>query len=49
MTELESIRHLALGCCVVSTAAGLLRVFWPDNGYKPVINAVLMLYIITAV
>ena len=46
---MEAVRHIALGCCVVSTVAGLLRVFWPENSFKPVINAVLLLYIITAV
>lgn len=45
---METIRHVALGCCVISTVAGMIRVFWPDNGFAPVINAVLALYIITA-
>ena len=26
----------------------MARIFWPENGFKPVINAVLALYIITA-
>ena len=38
---MESFRHLALGCCVLSALAGMLRLFWPDNGFKSVINAVL--------
>lgn len=45
---METIRHVALGCCVISTVAGMVRVFWPDNSFAPVINAVLALYIITA-
>ena len=45
---MESFRHLALGCCVLSALAGMLRLFWPDNGFKSVINAVLVLYILTA-
>lgn len=46
---METIRHVALGCCVISTVAGMIRVFWPDNSFAPVINALLALYIITAV
>lgn len=45
---MTSIKHLALGCCILSAMAGMLRSFWPDNGFKAVINAVLMLYIVTA-
>ena len=45
---MTSLRHIALGCCVLSALAGILRLFWPENGFKPVINAVLALYIITA-
>lgn len=45
---MEAIRHMALGCCVISTLAGMIRVFWPENTFAPVINAVLALYIITA-
>lgn len=45
---MESIRHVALGCCVISTVAGMIRIFWPENSLAPVINAVLALYIITA-
>ena len=45
---MTTLRHLALGCCVLSTLAGMLRLFLPENGFKPVINAVLALYIITA-
>lgn len=45
---MTTLRHLALGCCVLSTLAGMLRLFWPENGFKPVINAVLALYIIIA-
>ena len=45
---MESFRHLALGCCVLSALAGMLRLFWPDNGFKSVINAVLVLDILPA-
>lgn len=45
---MEMVRHIALGCCVLSTVAGVIRIFWPENGFAPVINAVLVLYIITA-
>ena len=45
---MAAVRSAAFGCCVLSTVAGLVRVFWPENGFKPVINAVLALYIITA-
>lgn len=46
---MTAVRSAAFGCCVLSTVAGLVRIFWPENGFKPVINAVLALYIITAV
>lgn len=45
---MTSLRHLALGCCVLSALAGMLRLFWPENSFKTVINAVLVLYILTA-
>lgn len=45
---MDTIRHMALGVCVISTVAGMIRVFWPENGFAAVINAVLALYIITA-
>ena len=45
---MAAVRSAAFGCCVLSTVAGLVRIFWPENGFKPVINAVLALYIITA-
>lgn len=46
---MDSLRHAALGCCVLCAFAGMLRVFWPENGMKSVINLVLTLYIITSV
>ena len=46
---MDSLRHAALGCCVLCAFAGMLRVFWPENGMKSVINMVLTLYIITSV
>lgn len=45
---METVRHMALGCCVISTVAGMVRIFWPENSFAPVINAILALYIITA-
>ena len=44
---MTSLRHIALGCCVLSALAGMLRLFWPENGFKSVINAALVLYILT--
>lgn len=46
---MDTLRHTALVCCILSALAGLVRTFWPQNGFKPVINAVLTLYIITSV
>ena len=31
----------------LSALAGMLRLFWPENGFKSVINAALVLYILT--
>lgn len=45
---MEAVRHIALSCCVLSTVAGVVRIFWPENGFAPVINAVLVLYIVSA-
>lgn len=42
------IRHFALGCCILCAAAGIVRIFWPENSFKPVINTVLLLYILTS-
>jgi len=42
------LRQVALSCCIVSTLAGIIRIFWPENSFKKVINTVLVLYIITA-
>ena len=46
---MDFLRHAAFGCCVLCAFAGMLRVFWPENGMKIVINMVLTLYIITSV
>ena len=46
---MTALRHTALGCCILTAFAGMIRVFWPDNGMKPVINAVLVLYIVASV
>ena len=45
---MDSLRHAALGCCVLCAFAGVLRVFWPENSMKSVINMVLTLYIIAS-
>lgn len=46
---MAALRHLALGCCILCAVAGVIRIFWPENNFKPVINTVLMLYILTSV
>ena len=43
---MDTLCHAALVCCILSALAGLVRTFWPQNGFKPVINAVLTLYIV---
>ena len=45
---MTAVRHFALGCCILCAAAGVIRIFWPDNQFKPVINTVLLLYILTS-
>lgn len=45
---MDVIRHVALGFCVISTIAGVIRIFWPENSFTSVINTILVLYIITA-
>lgn len=49
MTALDTLRSIALGLCVLCAAGGVIQIFWPENGYKPVINTVLVLYIVTSV
>lgn len=44
---MTSLRHMALGCCLLTALAGMLRLFWPENSFKSVINTVLVLYIVT--
>lgn len=46
---MQTIRQIALGVCLLCAAAGMIRIFWPDNHFKPVINTVLLLYILTSV
>lgn len=46
---MQWLRQLALGICLLCAAAGMIRIFWPDNRFKPVINTVLLLYILTTV
>lgn len=46
---MQWLRQLALGICLLCAAAGMIRIFWPDNHFKPVINTVLLLYILTTV
>lgn len=45
---MQSVRHLALGVCILCAGAGMIRIFWPETTFKPVINAVLLLYIIAS-
>ena len=42
------IRQMAFGICLLCAIAGMIRIFWPDNHFKPVINTVLLLYILTS-
>src|SRR5699024_9016053 len=49
VTALDTLRSIALGVCVLCAAGGVIQIFWPENGYKPVINTVLVLYIVTSV
>ncbi len=46
---MQILRQTALGVCLLCAAAGIIRIFWPDNRFKPVINTVLLLYILTSV
>ena len=46
---MQTIRHIAFGVCLLCAVAGMIRIFWPDNHFKPVINTVLLLYILTSV
>lgn len=46
---MDTLKNLALGICILCAAGGVVQIFWPDNSYKPVINTVLVLYIITSV
>lgn len=46
---MQIVRQMALGICLLCAAAGMIRIFWPDNRFKPVINTVLLLYILTSV
>lgn len=46
---MDTLKNLALGICILCAAGGVIQIFWPDNFYKPVINTVLVLYIITSV
>ncbi len=45
---MASLRNLALGYCILCASAGVIRVFWPQNSFTPVINTVLLLYIVTS-
>lgn len=45
---MQTLRNLALGLCLLCAAAGMVRVFWPEDRFKPVINTVLALYILTS-
>ena len=46
---MDTLKNLALGICILCAAGGVIQIFWPNNSYKPVINTVLVLYIITSV
>ena len=46
---MQTLRQIALGICLLCAAAGMIRIFWPENRFKPVINTVLLLYILTSV
>lgn len=45
---MQMIRQMAFGICLLCAIAGMIRIFWPDNRFKPVINTVLLLYILTS-
>lgn len=46
---MTQIKQFALSCCLLCTLGGVVRIFWPENRFKPVINAVLLLYIVASV
>ena len=46
---MTQIRHFALSCCLLCALGGMIRIFWPDNRFRPVINTVLVLYIVASV
>lgn len=46
---MDTLRRLAMGVCVLCVVGGVIRIFWPENGFKPVINTALVLYIIASV
>lgn len=45
---MDAVRHFALGCCLLFAVGGVVRLFWPENGFKPVINTALVLYIVAS-
>lgn len=45
---MDLLRRFTFGCCLLCSVAGAVRIFWPENSFKPVINSILMLYILTA-
>ena len=46
---MTQIKQFALSCCLLCALGGVVRIFWPENRFKPVINAVLLLYIVASV
>lgn len=46
---MAAVRHFSLSCCLLCALAGMIRAFWPENHCKPVINTVLLLYIVASV
>lgn len=45
---MQVLRNMALGICVLCSVGGIVQIFWPETAYKPVINTVIVLYIITS-
>lgn len=45
---MTALRHFSLSCCILCAMAGVFKIFWPENSFKPVINTVLLLYILAS-
>lgn len=46
--KMEKIRYFAWSVCVCCILAGVVKAVWPESSLKPVINAILVLYIVAA-